>query len=266
MPESTKSATSAAPPRRPRTAAQRAASRANGAHSRGPATSAGKTKSKLNAVTHGLSASPAHSRLALNGDTCAGALARALVLRSESTPAFQQLLAGYRAEYQPCGQTEADLVEELAVSKWLQRRCWAIQTAILDLAMDRMAVSPESDSAALDDASRTALAFTAEADRTCALHLLSRYSARHARDYHRALDKLRERQELRKSAADSHQPAIPSHTNLPARPSRTNGKMQNEPEPGSSGIIRKLLPVPPPRLQPAAADPASPRGDRRSNS
>jgi hypothetical protein len=190
---------------KPITEAQRDAARANGAKSKGPVTEQGKATSALNAVTHGLTSN-------------------VLVLTTESRPKMDALLQAYRDEYQPHGQTENDLVEELTAAKWFQRRCWAMQTALLDITMDRMEPEIQEEFEEIDNGARTALAFLKQTDEGTALALLNRYAARHARDYHRALDKLRQIQKERREAS------IPNHdrkgviTNSP-----------NEPKPAQPG-------------------------------
>jgi hypothetical protein len=77
-------------------------SRANGAKSRGPVTPGGKRISSGNALRHGLAA-------------------ESVVLSTESRPRFEALLDSYMEKFQPRDQVEADLVEEMAVSKWRQR-------------------------------------------------------------------------------------------------------------------------------------------------
>ena len=212
----------------PRTEAQRAASRANGARSRGPATAAGKTVASRNATRHGCCCSSVadfEGRHALAAGT--------LVLTSESRPKFEALLAGYLDEYRPAGQTETDLVEELAAAKWLQRRCWSIHSAILDLAMERMATDVEREFGKVSDAQRTALAFLAETDRSAALQLLSRYAARHTRDWHRALDKLREIQRERPAAGPVLEPEEVDFPNEPGTDS-TGSEINKLPEPSEA--------------------------------
>src|SRR5947209_6294448 len=104
---------------KPISEARRAAARANGAKSHGPLTPEGKARSAMNAISHGLTAN-------------------VLVLTTESNEKYEALLASYRDEYDPQGQTENDLVEELTAAKWLQRRALAMITAVLDVTMDRM--------------------------------------------------------------------------------------------------------------------------------
>ena len=78
------------------------------------------------------------------------------------------------------------------VSKWLQRRCWALQTALLDVTMDRM--EDEIDEEFTDITERhphRARVRPAERTQSDALALLNRYAGRHSREWHKAVDKLR---------------------------------------------------------------------------
>ena len=131
---------------RPTTEAQRAAARANGSKSHGPVTDEGKAKAAMNALRHGLTAAT-------------------LVLTTEDKPKFDELLNAYIDEYRPATQTESDLVQEIAVSKWLQRRCWALQTALIDVTMDRMEDEIDEEFTELPNATRTALAFVQTGER-----------------------------------------------------------------------------------------------------
>src|SRR5215472_7250242 len=102
---------------KPRTEAQRAAARANGAKSNGPVTPEGKSKSALNALRHGM-------------------LAGSLVLTTESRAKFEDLLNDYLDQFQPQGRIENDLVEAMVASKWLQQRCWTISSSLMNVTMD----------------------------------------------------------------------------------------------------------------------------------
>jgi hypothetical protein len=164
---------------KPRTEAQRAAARANGAKSKGPITAEGKSRSALNALRHGL-------------------LAGSLVLTSESREKFDALLEDYLDEYQPEGRTESDLVEAIVASKWLQQRCWTITNALMNVSMDRMADAIAAEFSEINNGARTALAFLQQADQSAALTLLNRYAARHDREWNRAIDKLRKIQKERR--------------------------------------------------------------------
>jgi hypothetical protein len=185
-----------------RTDAQRAAARANGAKSKGPVTEEGKARSALNAVRHGL-------------------LAGSLILRTESQPKFLAILNGYFNEYQPEGQTENNLVEDIAAAQWMKERCWVLTTALLDITMDQMEQEIAEGFNEIDNGTRTALAFLRQADQGAGLVLLNRYAARHSREWHRAIDKLRAIQKERREAANS--PLATRRTPLEESP--------NEPEP-----------------------------------
>jgi hypothetical protein len=186
--------------------ARRAAARANGAKSHGPVTPEGKAKSALNAITHGLTSST-------------------LVLTTESKEKFDALLASYRDEYNPQGQTENDLVEEIVAAKWLQRRSLAMITALLDVTMDRMDKEISEEFQQIDNAARTALAFVKQTDQSATLALLNRYASRHTRDYHRALNKLREVQSEKREHSDAQ------NSPLATRHSPLKNALQNEPKP-----------------------------------
>ena len=125
---------------KPRTEAQRAAARANGAKSNGPITPEGKSKSALNAIRHGM-------------------LAGSLVLSTESREKFDAVLHGYLNDYQPEGQTENDLVEAIVAAKWLQQRCWSIANSITEVTMGRMAEAIADEFSDIDTGTRTALSF-----------------------------------------------------------------------------------------------------------
>jgi hypothetical protein len=177
--------------------ARRAAARANGAKSHGPVTPDGKTKSALNAVTHGLTAT-------------------GLVLTTESKEKYNALLASYHDECDPRGPIENALVEQMASAQWLHRRSLEMITALLDITMDRMDKEISEEFEHIDNAARTALAFEKKAGESPALSLLNRYAARHARDYHRALDKLREIQSERRERSAEAEAA---NSELATRPS-----------------------------------------------
>ena len=81
----------------------REASRINGAKGKGPTTTEGKNKSKLNRLKHGLRASQ-------------------VVLPGESEAEFKAELKGWADDWRPTGDTSAVLVERTAIASWRLRR------------------------------------------------------------------------------------------------------------------------------------------------
>ena len=198
---------------RPITEAQRAAARANGAKSHGPVSDEGKAKAAMNALRHRLAAAT-------------------LVLTTEEKGKFDELLGAYIDDYQPATQTESDLVQEITVSKWLQRRCWALQTALLDVTMDRIEDDIDAELKEIPNATRTALALAKEANEGGALALLNRYAGRHSREWHKAVDKLRAMQKERvqnEPARVQDQPKAASPEPAVARPQTESTLSPNEP-------------------------------------
>jgi hypothetical protein len=86
--------------------------RANSQHSTGPRTEAGKQRSSLNALSHGLTA-------------------RTAVLPSEDPAAYEQHCRQFRDEYQPATPTESQLVQELADTSWRLNRIPLFEAALL---------------------------------------------------------------------------------------------------------------------------------------
>jgi hypothetical protein len=84
----------------------------------GPKTPQGKAASRMNAVTHGL-------------------LCRDVVLADEDPRAFIKLHQGLRADYQPVGEFEEQLVLRIASGFWRLQRVWKVETALLQRNIDR---------------------------------------------------------------------------------------------------------------------------------
>ena len=95
------------------TAAQIDANRTNSESSTGPKTEEGKTRSRENALKHGL----ASGRLFIEG---------------ENREEFYELKRALRQEHKPRGITEDLLIEKMALSFWLSRRAIVWQGASID--------------------------------------------------------------------------------------------------------------------------------------
>ena len=97
-----------------RTPAQQAASRANGARSRGPKTDEGKLRSTTKPFAH-------------------DQLAKATVLKKESREGFQELVRQYMLRIAPRDPVEQDAVEEICSATWRLYRLRAIERKAIDL-------------------------------------------------------------------------------------------------------------------------------------
>jgi hypothetical protein len=135
-------------------------SRANGARSRGPKTIAGKQRSSLNALRHGL-------------------LAKQVVLSSEATGNFDCLIDQHVRRFGPADGVELGMIEEMAAAFWRLRRAWAIETSLMDQGVEA--------AQSRDAVARIAAAFSNLAA-SPQLGLLHRYEARLHRMYQRAMN------------------------------------------------------------------------------
>jgi hypothetical protein len=102
--------------------------RANSQHSTGPTTEAGKQRSSLNSLRHGLTS-------------------RIVVMPTEDLEAYESHKKSFTDEYNPQGATEAHLVQSLADTSWRLNRVAAIEANVLKFAT--MVVMPENDAKAL---------------------------------------------------------------------------------------------------------------------
>jgi hypothetical protein len=96
----------------PATCPRAATNRANSQHSTGPQTPAGKQRSSLNALRHGLTAASA-------------------VLPSEDPAAYDAHRRRFFDEYQPATPTESQLVTEIADTSWRLNRIPLLEADVL---------------------------------------------------------------------------------------------------------------------------------------
>ena len=168
------------------TPAQSAASRLNGARSSGPASEAGKTRSALNGVRHGLSG-------------------RTFFLLPDEDPAgFREHEATWLAAWTPRDLLEHEAAAAAIRAMWREIRADRLEAQVLT---DLFAAG-----AIMDDAERQA----AKVAGMKALGTLLRYRGRIEREHRRAmdaLDALRQRRLPRPSPARPHEPEP-----LPAAP------------------------------------------------
>ena len=166
-----------------RTNKQIEASRRNGAQSSGPVTSEGKARSASNATRHGLSS-------------------KVVVLSNESPDEFTRVLQSYTAHWNPVGQPEIDLVQDIVAARWRLNRILALETATLDIEMDRQRDELERLYSKIDEPIRCAMAFSALADSGRTLAILSNHETRLRRTLDRATAELRRLQTERRDKED----------------------------------------------------------------
>ena len=148
---------------RPRSEAQRLASRRNGARSRGPVTAEGKARAARNALRHGL---------------CS---AETVLVPGEDPSEFAELLADLRAEHRPRDLSEDLLVQRLAVTVWKLARCDRLEAGL--------AVCPPRPPAGRIYLDGTPVLLTRSAE----FATLSAHAARLERTMHRILKALADR-------------------------------------------------------------------------
>jgi hypothetical protein len=206
------------------------AARINGARSKGPKTEEGKAHSRFNALRHGLAANT-------------------VCLTKQERPIFEAMVEAYNERFRPADTVEEDLIEQMCVAKWRQRRCWSMETAALNVQVRRDRRIVDTEFVELDDMTRNTLAFMSLAEKNDFLQVLGRYESSARRAYHRALKDLRDLQAERKAELPNEptepeqdeeiDPEIESESGgepIPdsPKPSRSSTKRKEPPCPGSS--------------------------------
>ena len=139
--------------------------RNNAQHSTGPTTEAGKQRSSMNALKHGLTG-------------------QLVVMPDEDLELYQSHLKTFHDEYQPQGATEENLVQALADVSWRLNRVAALETNILSISY-----TPRDLVDGLLDQAK-------------ALANLSLHSHRLSRQFKETIAQLRELQKTRRSQED----------------------------------------------------------------
>jgi hypothetical protein len=186
-----------------------AASRANGARSRGPATPGGKARSCRNALRHGLRS-------------------KTVYLPADAPEALGPVLDSYNRRLSPRNHAERKMITEIVVAESRHRRALYLETALLDSAM----LSVPGNLSGLDRLT-SAFAGLAAASR---LDTLYRYQVRYSNISHRLrLQYLALRRE----------PISSTGTNEPETPSVCN-KSEPSPNPLAPLAIQRHVTRPAP--------------------
>ena len=164
-------------PQASRSAAQIAASRANGAKSKGPVTEEGKARAAQNSRRHGL-------------------LAEHAVMEYERTEAFVDLSSELYENFQPLDEHERNLVDTMAIAMWRRTRALGMETSGLTHIIRKQYTAtfqnlqPNTPIPHVDAHTLAFHGLVANSNEQRVLDLLHRYEARHTRTYDRALKSL----------------------------------------------------------------------------
>lgn len=146
------------------------ANRQNASKSTGPRTAAGKGKSAMNAVRHGI-------------------WSRTVLLACDDRAEFETFAVGIAERLQPADELERMLVDRVVATAWRMRRLQQIECAIFDQGLaDHSALSHDSDAA------KIGLAFGRSRPR---MEALGRAETALERSLYRALAALQEAQSTR---------------------------------------------------------------------
>ncbi len=195
-------------PKAPRSAAQIAASRANGAKSRGPVTSEGKAISSQNAARHGV-------------------FAQHCTILGESKESFAQMMGVFYETWAPVDEHECCLVDTMAMAMWRRTRLISLEASGLSHQIAKSNATSVSTSVQY-----TALTTLAADTRT--FELLHRYEKDFTRIFERAARSLMAYRKFRQefpAAPDSDPNLEPDAQQPETQPEPEIQNQQNEPEP-----------------------------------
>ena len=194
----------------------RTANNGNRNLSTGPQSPEGKAKSRLNAITHGLTS------------------AKLVVLQTESADDYARLVSGFVDTFRPATEPEICLVEEMANAQWKRRRAERMETALLDLSL--IEIEGKLDSVfdgEIDSDMKMALAYRDAHHGNGCMANLERHIVRLSRQFQRAHDKLTELQDIRRQEeAEKAAQEQAEHTAPATEKAQNRGenvKFQNEP-------------------------------------
>jgi hypothetical protein len=153
---------------------------------------------------------------------------KAHVLGNERHDRFAELARQYIERFQPADEVEMDLIDDMISARWRLQRIWTMQTASLDLQMDRQEEEIKKTFNRIDPATYTTVAFTTLANTDKALGLLLRLETTLNRMYNRALKTLQELQKQRPRLAES----------------ATSENLRNDPKPAPETTPRETVETP----------------------
>ena len=162
------------------TQAQILANQKNAALSTGPVTVPGKQAASRNA---------------------AGPVAASFCITTENQEEFNKLQEGWFDCFQPVGEVEINLVDEIVMSRWRQQRLWIMETVVLNRAIKKIK-EEDPDAATYSNDVLQGLAAINLTENSKTWATLQRYERNYRRSYERAFAELRQIQAERKKAAE----------------------------------------------------------------
>jgi len=160
-----------------RDAARSARNRANASHSTGPKTEAGKKRSSLNAMRHGLT-----------GQT--------VVLPAEDLDAYNHFTQQFFANLKPVGFLEEQFAQIIADTTWRLHRIPALESNLMALGFDEHSNSISTEH---PEAHAALVIIEATREQTRALNAISQHGARLSRQLERTVKQLETLQARRRA-------------------------------------------------------------------
>ena len=191
-----------------------AINRENSLKSTGPKTDAGKQRSSLNALRHGLT-----------GQT--------IVLPSEDLAAFESFTQGLLDDLKPSGPLETQLAQTIAGLSWRINRASALENNLFTFGMWEHSASIDTENSQARDALAMAAALCAQ---TQALSTISLHQNRLSRTFERTLNQFRQIQAARRAEEDLQMKDAGRLYLLHAEENKTSGKTEPY-HPAADGFV-----------------------------
>jgi hypothetical protein len=124
---------------------------------------------------------------------------RVIVINGESMEHFHEIRAVYFARFQPAGELEEYLVEELVACRWHMNRMASREAASLDQRMDCQQQEIADSFESIDPSTRAAIAFQSLTGKSSALATCRRFESALARQFDSTARHLEDCQAKRKT-------------------------------------------------------------------
>jgi hypothetical protein len=194
---------------KPRTAAQKAASRRNGTRSHAPVTLTEaehpcSTRHQVCAAARQWSGKPIS-----RGNACShGLLAKVLLFESKSREIFWKFVTHLESTFLPITPYELSLGETMAITKWRQMRLAGMERAAVRHELQDHSRQPDATPLPAASHTRAWIAFAGINRQHRTLELMNRDESRCDRQYNKALTTLLEARRLRPEETDTNQKSI----------------------------------------------------------